>query len=159
MVRLIRLIRLMKLYKMTTARSETDQEDRLKEEARTALNAKQAALKRVEASRLGKQLSDMITRIVILGILLVLICLPLIKTSVVTDNSRYFAAALQYRNKTGSESTLRFGYTIEGRFRPATGASETTGTVPSDTGCLHGVQVARTAEPVLDWRECVHPRV
>lgn len=90
MVRLIRLIRLMKLYKMTTARSETDQEDRLKEEARTALNAKQAALKRVEASRLGKQLSDMITRIVILGILLVLICLPLIKTSIVTDNSRCF---------------------------------------------------------------------
>ncbi|CBZ55565.1 putative adenylyl cyclase [Neospora caninum Liverpool] len=89
MVRLIRLIRLMKLYKMTTARSETDQEDRLREEARTALNAKQAALKRVEASRLGKQLSDMITRIVILGILLVLICLPLIKTSAVVDNSRW----------------------------------------------------------------------
>ncbi|PFH34891.1 adenylate and guanylate cyclase catalytic domain-containing protein [Besnoitia besnoiti] len=89
MVRLIRLIRLMKLYKMTTARSETDQEDRLKEEARTALNAKQAALKRVEASRLGKQLSDMITRIVILGILLVLIFLPLIKTSIVIDNSRW----------------------------------------------------------------------
>ncbi|KFG31685.1 adenylate and guanylate cyclase catalytic domain-containing protein [Toxoplasma gondii RUB] len=89
MVRLIRLIRLMKLYKMTTARSETDQQDRLREEARTALNAKQAALKRVEASRLGKQLSDMITRIVILGILLVLICLPLIKTSVVVDNSRW----------------------------------------------------------------------
>eukprot|EP00921_Rhytidocystis_pertsovi_P022727 GHVQ01036273.1.p1 GENE.GHVQ01036273.1~~GHVQ01036273.1.p1 ORF type:complete len:826 (-),score=72.14 GHVQ01036273.1:4421-6898(-) len=88
LVRLIRLIRVIKLYKIITERNESDEEERLKEQAREALNAKQAALKRIEASRLGKQLSDKITRLVIVGVLMILLGLP--QKSVMQDHSRYF---------------------------------------------------------------------
>ncbi|CEL96628.1 unnamed protein product [Vitrella brassicaformis CCMP3155] len=89
LVRLIRLIRIVKLYKYCTKASDEDQEEKLKEQARAALNAKQAALKRVEASRLGKFLSEMTTRKVIVGVLLMLFILPVLQVSE-EDNAKFY---------------------------------------------------------------------
>merc|ERR1719487_2825564 len=79
LVRLIRLIRIVKLYSMVRKAKDADSEEKFKAQARAALNAKQAALKRVEASRLGKVLSEMTTRRVVVGILLMLFILPLLQ--------------------------------------------------------------------------------
>merc|ERR1719261_1765160 len=76
LVRLIRLIRIVKLYSMVRKAKDADGEEKLKAQARAAANAKQAALKRVEASRLGKVLSEMTTRRVVVGVLLMLFILP-----------------------------------------------------------------------------------
>merc|ERR1719498_1010230 len=76
LVRLIRLIRIVKLYSMVRKAKDADSEEKFKAQARAAANAKQAALKRVEASRLGKVLSERTTRKVIVGILLMLFVLP-----------------------------------------------------------------------------------
>eukprot|EP00386_Alphamonas_edax_P009943 GDKI01032478.1.p1 GENE.GDKI01032478.1~~GDKI01032478.1.p1 ORF type:complete len:848 (-),score=288.72 GDKI01032478.1:159-2702(-) len=89
LVRLIRLIRVVKLYKYCSKASDEDEEEKLREQARNAQNAKQAALKRVEASRLGKYLSEMTTRKVIVGVLLMLLVIPVLQVSE-EDNSRYF---------------------------------------------------------------------
>jgi len=76
LVRLIRLIRIVKLYSMVRKAKDADGEEKLKAQARAAANAKQAALKRVEASRLGKVLSEMTTRRVVIGVLMMLFILP-----------------------------------------------------------------------------------
>uniref|UniRef100_A0A0G4H167 Guanylate cyclase domain-containing protein n=1 Tax=Chromera velia CCMP2878 TaxID=1169474 RepID=A0A0G4H167_9ALVE len=89
LVRLIRLIRIAKLYKYCSKASEEDLEEKLREEAKAAMNAKQAALKRVEASRLGKFLSEQTTRKIIVGVLLMLFVIPLLQVEE-EDNSRFF---------------------------------------------------------------------
>ncbi|EER12216.1 conserved hypothetical protein [Perkinsus marinus ATCC 50983] len=81
LVRLIRLIRIVKLYSMVSKAQDADQEEKLKAQARAAQNAKQAALKRIEASRLGRALSELTTRRVIVGVLLMLFIMPLLQNS------------------------------------------------------------------------------
>jgi len=76
LVRLVRLIRIVKLYSMVSKAKDAEQEEKMKAQARLAANAKQAALKRVEASRLGKVLAERTTRKVIVGILTMLLVLP-----------------------------------------------------------------------------------
>eukprot|EP00397_Hematodinium_sp_SG-2012_P010282 GEMP01010391.1.p1 GENE.GEMP01010391.1~~GEMP01010391.1.p1 ORF type:complete len:838 (-),score=180.00 GEMP01010391.1:687-3200(-) len=78
LVRLIRLIRIVKLYSVYTKTANADGEEKLRAQALAAQNAKQAALKRVEASRLGKVLSEMTTRRVVIMVLLMLTCLPML---------------------------------------------------------------------------------
>ena len=63
----------MKLYSMVLKAKDSSEEEQRKAQARAAQNAKQAALRRVEASRLGKVLSEMTTRRVLLGMLLMLL--------------------------------------------------------------------------------------
>ncbi len=79
LVRLIRLIRIVKLYSMVNRAQETEQEEKQKAQARAAQNAKQAALKNVEASRLGNVLSEYTTRRVIVGVLLILFLTPFLR--------------------------------------------------------------------------------
>lgn len=75
-VRLIRLVRIVKLYKYVTKPSEDDEEKKRKEQ-KEAMNARQAALNReMEPTRLGKRLSDITTRRVIVVILLMLFLIP-----------------------------------------------------------------------------------
>eukprot|EP00920_Eleutheroschizon_duboscqi_P024506 GHVT01060860.1.p1 GENE.GHVT01060860.1~~GHVT01060860.1.p1 ORF type:complete len:328 (-),score=62.84 GHVT01060860.1:152-1135(-) len=89
LVRLIRLFRVIKLYRIILETQRSDQEEKLKEQERAALNAKQAALTRVEASQLGKQLSEIITQIVIIGALVMLLCSPILQRPDSEDRSQY----------------------------------------------------------------------
>lgn len=93
LVRLIRLVRIVKLYKYFSKANDEEEQEKLREQAKTALNAKQAALKRVEASRLGKYLSEQTTRKVIVGVLVMLLLIPLLQVTD-TDN-QYFSGLTQ----------------------------------------------------------------
>ena len=76
-VRLIRLIRIIKLYKYAVKSNTEEEEAKLREQQKMSQTAQQAALKReMDPGRLGKVLSDTITRRVIIGILLMLMVLP-----------------------------------------------------------------------------------
>jgi len=78
-LRLIRLIRIIKLYKYLVKSNSEAEEARLREQQKLSQNAQQAALKReLEPSRLGKALSDTLTRRLIIGVLLLLMVLPAI---------------------------------------------------------------------------------
>jgi class 3 adenylate cyclase len=122
LVRLVRLIRIVKLYSMVLKAKDSSEEEQRKAQARAAQNAKQAALRRVEASRLGKVLSEMTTRRVLLGMLLMLLVLPLLSHAE-ADNSRSFGLKLLFNFGVAAACT-----------------SETNGTTPStllsDTGAL-----------------------
>lgn len=83
LVRLLRLIRIVKLYSMMRKASQAESEEKLRAQALAAQNAKQAALKRVEASQLGKVLSEMTTRRVVIMVLMMLFANPLLNF---TDN-------------------------------------------------------------------------
>lgn len=88
--RLIRLVRIVKLYKYFTKRETEEQEQRLKEVQRQAKTARQAAMnKEMDPDRLGKKLSDVITRRVIIVVLLMIIFVPIMQVSE-DDNSGYF---------------------------------------------------------------------
>jgi class 3 adenylate cyclase len=106
LVRLIRLIRIVKLYSMVRKAKDADGEEKLKAQARAAANAKQAALKRVEASRLGKVLSEMTTRRVVIGVLLMLFILPNL-TYVSTDYSKIWGLSqLMWLGRSECENAL-----------------------------------------------------
>lgn len=78
-LRLIRLIRIIKLYKYVVQSNSEAEEARLREQQKLSQNAQQAALKReLEPSRLGKALSDTLTRRLIIGVLMLLMVLPAI---------------------------------------------------------------------------------
>lgn len=76
LVRLIRLIRIVKLYSTLRKGEQRAQEAQLQAAARQATNQKQAALKRVEASRLGNVLSQKTTRRVVLMVLAMVVVTP-----------------------------------------------------------------------------------
>jgi len=78
-VRLIRLIRIIKLYNYAVKSNTETEEAKLREQAKQSANQQIAALKKeLEPSRLGKHLSDHLTRLLIIGILLLLMVLPLL---------------------------------------------------------------------------------
>jgi hypothetical protein len=78
-LRLIRLIRIIKLYKYVAKSSNDAEELRLREQQKLSQNAQQAALKReLEPNRLGKALSDILFRRLIISILIMLMVLPAI---------------------------------------------------------------------------------
>jgi len=78
-VRLIRLIRIIKLYNYAVKSNTEAEEAKLREQAKQSANQQIAALKKeLEPSRLGKHLSDHLTRLLIIGILLLLMVLPLL---------------------------------------------------------------------------------
>ncbi|OMJ66960.1 hypothetical protein SteCoe_36024 [Stentor coeruleus] len=88
--RLIRLVRIVKLYKYFTKRESEEQEQRLKEVQRQAKTARQAAMNReMDPDRLGKKLSDIITRRVIIVVLLMIIFVPIMQVNE-DDNSSYY---------------------------------------------------------------------
>lgn len=88
--RLIRLVRIVKLYKYFTKRETEEQEQRLKEVQRQAKTARQAAMNReMDPDRLGKKLSDVITRRVIIVVLLMIIFVPIMQVNE-DDNSGYY---------------------------------------------------------------------
>ena len=78
-VRLIRLIRIIKLYNYAVKSNSEAEEAKLREQQKMSTNIQQAALnKELEPSRLGKHLSDTLTRRLIIGILVLLMVLPLL---------------------------------------------------------------------------------
>lgn len=78
-VRLIRLIRIIKLYNYAVKSNTETEEAKLREQAKQSANQQIAALKKeLEPSRLGKHLSDHLTRLLIIGILMLLMVLPLL---------------------------------------------------------------------------------
>jgi len=78
-VRLIRLIRIIKLYNYAVKSNSEAEEAKLREQQKLSTNIQQAALnKELEPSRLGKHLSDTLTRRLIIGILVLLMVLPLL---------------------------------------------------------------------------------
>ena len=88
--RLIRLVRIVKLYKYFTKRETEEQEQRLKEVQRQAKTARQAAMNReMDPDRLGKNLSDVITRRVIIVVLLMIIFLPILQVEQADQSSYY----------------------------------------------------------------------
>lgn len=94
--RLIRLVRIVKLYKYFTKRETEEQEQRLKEVQRQAKTARQAAMNReMDPDRLGKKLSDIITRRVIIVVLLMIIFLPIMQVNE-DDNSTYYGLQLLF---------------------------------------------------------------
>lgn len=99
LVRLIRLVRVVKLWSMVKRAKQAENEERLNAQARTAANAKQAALKRVEASRLGKLLSESTTRKVVLMMLAMLFVIPFLDANThltSRDNSKIWGLALLF---------------------------------------------------------------
>ena len=97
MMRLIRLIRVMKLYNILSKKGKADEAEKEKAQARLAMNAKQAALKRVEASRLGKILAERTTRKVIILVLVMLFVMPWL-TLTTTDYSKEVGAQNFHQN-------------------------------------------------------------
>ena len=86
-LRLIRLIRIIKLYKYAVKSSSEHEEAKMREQQKASANAQQAKLKReLEPSRLGKALSDTLTRRLIIGVLILIMVLPAI-TNVKSDLS------------------------------------------------------------------------
>lgn len=76
------MIRIIKLYKYLVKSNSEAEEARLREQQKLSQNAQQAALKReLEPQRLGKALSDTLTRRLIIGVLLLLMVLPAITYS------------------------------------------------------------------------------
>jgi len=81
-LRLIRLIRIIKLYKYLVKSGSEMEEMRLREQQKQSQNAQQAALNReLEPSRLGRSLSEALTRRLIVLVLLLLMALPAITYS------------------------------------------------------------------------------
>jgi len=81
-LRLIRLVRIIKLYKYIDKSGSDAEEARLREATKLAQSANEAMLKReLEPSRLGKALSDVLTRRLIIGVLVMLMALPAITYS------------------------------------------------------------------------------
>ncbi|CAD7955057.1 unnamed protein product [Amoebophrya sp. A120] len=95
LVRLIRLVRVVKLWSMVRKANESQTDEMLQQQQRNAQNAKQAALKRVEASRLGKLLSEMTTRRVVVMVLMMLFVLPFLDPADL-DNSKVFGLSLLF---------------------------------------------------------------
>jgi class 3 adenylate cyclase len=95
LVRLVRLIRIVKLYSMVSKANDAAQEEKRKAEFRAAQNAKVAALKRIQASKLGKVLSEATTRKVIVGMLMMLMLLPY-TTMTTMDKSQMFGLKLLF---------------------------------------------------------------
>jgi len=95
LVRLIRLVRVVKLYSMVRKAKDSELEEKISRQARDAANAKQAALKRVEASRLGKLLSEMTTRRVIVMVLMMLFVIPFLSGNDL-DNAKTYGLSLLF---------------------------------------------------------------
>jgi hypothetical protein len=77
--RLIRLIRIIKLYNYVVKSNAEAEEAKLREQQKMSSNAQQAALKKeLEPSRLGKHLSDTLTRRLTIIILCLLMALPVL---------------------------------------------------------------------------------
>ena len=75
--RLIRLIRIIKLYNYAVKSSSEAEEAKLREQQKMSNNLEQAKLTReLEPSRLGNDLSEKLTRILTIGILLLLMFIP-----------------------------------------------------------------------------------
>ena len=83
-LRLIRLIRIIKLYKYVVKSGSELEEARMREQQKHSSNAQQAALnKELEPSRLGRSLSDALTRRLIILVLVLLMALPTITFSTI----------------------------------------------------------------------------
>ncbi len=81
-MRLIRLIRIIKLYKYVVKSGSEMEEMRLRDQQKQSSNAQQAALNReLEPSRLGRSLSEALTRRLIILVLVLLMALPAITYS------------------------------------------------------------------------------
>lgn len=81
-LRLIRLIRIIKLYKYVVKSGSELEEARLREQQKHSTNKQQAALsKELEPSRLGRSLSEALTRRLIILVLVLLMALPAITYS------------------------------------------------------------------------------
>uniref|UniRef100_A0A0G4F3H4 Guanylate cyclase domain-containing protein n=1 Tax=Chromera velia CCMP2878 TaxID=1169474 RepID=A0A0G4F3H4_9ALVE len=93
LVRLVRLIRVADLAQWLCPRelTEEEQEEKRKAEEQAKVNAQKGeeAAKRIEASRLGKILSEQTTRRVILGVLTVLFVIPNLQYSEVDLSAEY----------------------------------------------------------------------
>jgi len=80
--RLIRLIRIIKLYKYVVKSGSEMEEMRMREQQKQSQSAQQAALNReLEPSRLGRSLSEALTRRLIILVLVLLMALPAITYS------------------------------------------------------------------------------
>ena len=89
-LRLIRLIRIIKLYKYVVKSGSEMEEARMREQQKHSSNAQQAALNReLEPSRLGRSLSEALTRRLIILVLVLLMALPAITYST-TDTSHVY---------------------------------------------------------------------
>ena len=78
-LRLIRLIRIIKLYKYVVKSGSELEEARMREQQKASASAMQAALnKELEPSRLGRSLSEALTRRLIILVLVLLMALPAI---------------------------------------------------------------------------------
>ena len=88
--RLIRLIRIIKLYKYVVKSGSEMEEMRLREQQKQSQSAQQAALNReLEPSRLGRSLSEALTRRLIILVLVLLMALPAITYSTFDVSHQY----------------------------------------------------------------------
>lgn len=80
--RLIRLIRIIKLYNYAVKTNAEADEAKIKEQARASATKAISNLKKeLDPTKLGKHLSDQLTRNLIMGILLLLMILPILSYS------------------------------------------------------------------------------
>lgn len=85
-VRFIRLVRIVKLYKYFTKNKSAIAAKKAQEKAEDSSNPMQNAM---DPAALGRKLSDITTRRVIIMVLLILVILPILQSNVI-DNSRYY---------------------------------------------------------------------
>ena len=89
-LRLIRLIRIIKLYKYVVKSGSDKADAALREQQKQSQNAQQAALNReLEPSRLGRSLSEALTRRLIILVLVLLMVLPAIAYSAFDVSHQY----------------------------------------------------------------------
>ena len=85
-VRFIRLVRIVKLYKYFTKGKSSMIAKKAQEKSESLVNPMQTHM---DPAALGRKLSDITTRRVIIMVLLILVILPILQSNVI-DNSRYY---------------------------------------------------------------------
>ncbi|CAG9332402.1 unnamed protein product [Blepharisma stoltei] len=96
-IRYIRLVRIVKLYKYFTKSTENEEEEN------------ESQIDKMDPEYLGKNLSDVTTRRVIIGVLLMLLLLPLLQPGTV-DNAPYFGLqTLFWTGRSGCNDPTGFG--------------------------------------------------
>lgn len=111
-VRFIRLVRIVKLYKYFTKGKSSITSKKAQERAESQINPMQSPM---DPAALGRKLSDITTRRVIIMVLLILVILPILQSNVI-DNAHYFGLQqLFWVGRSGCRDSSNFGCTALGK--------------------------------------------